>query len=54
MLMWNYNFYVYITTDTHKTALYVGVTNDISVRVIQRMENRETRKPMPESIIAIN
>ncbi|WP_259089594.1 GIY-YIG nuclease family protein [Mucilaginibacter dorajii] len=33
--MWNRNYYVYITTNPGKTVLYIGVTNDISVRVIQ-------------------
>ena len=51
--MWNYNFYFYITTNPDRTSLYVGVTNDISVRVIQHTEIGETRKPMQASIIAI-
>lgn len=38
--MWNYNFYVYITTSPDKTVLYVGVTNDLSVRSYQHHENR--------------
>jgi putative endonuclease len=38
--MWNYNFYIYITTNPEKTVLYVGVTNDISVRLYQHYENR--------------
>ena len=42
--MWNYNFYVYITTNPDRTSLYVGVTNDISVRVIQHTENRGNKK----------
>ena len=38
--MWNYNFYVYITTNPEKTVLYVGVTNDLRVRLYQHCENR--------------
>jgi putative endonuclease len=42
--MWNYNFYVYITTNPDKTALYVGVTNDIERRLFEHCENRGKRK----------
>ena len=42
--MWNYNFYVYITTNPDKTALYVGVTNDIERRLFEHQENRGKRK----------
>lgn len=35
---------MYITTNPGKTVLYIGVTNDISVRVIQHTENRGTNK----------
>ena len=38
--MWNYNFYVYVTTNPDKSVLYVGVTNDLSVRLYQHYENR--------------
>ena len=38
--MWNYNFYVYITTNPTKTVLYVGFTNDITVRIYQHTENK--------------
>jgi len=37
--MWNYNFYVYITTNRDKTALYIGVTNDLTRRL---QEHKET------------
>ncbi len=42
--MWNYNFYIYITTNPDKTALYVGVTNDIYSRLYQHKENKVTNK----------
>jgi putative endonuclease len=38
--MWNYNFYVYITTNLIKTVLYVGVTNDILRRLQEHIENK--------------
>jgi len=42
--MWNYNFYIYITTNLDKTVLYVGVTNDICTRLYQHKENKGTNK----------
>jgi putative endonuclease len=38
--MWNYNFYVYITTNPAKSVLYVGVTNDLSRRLYEHHENK--------------
>ncbi|GAA4095951.1 GIY-YIG nuclease family protein [Mucilaginibacter panaciglaebae] len=38
--MWNYNFYVYITTNPIKTALYIEVTNDLSRRLFEHTENK--------------
>ena len=38
--MWNYNFYIYITTNPDKSVLYVGVTNDLAIRIAQHYENR--------------
>ncbi len=38
--MWNYNFYVYITTNPDKTVLYIGVTNNIERRLFEHYENR--------------
>jgi len=38
--MWNYNFYVYITTNPTKTTLYVGVTNDLSRRIFEHEQNK--------------
>ena len=42
--MWNYNFYVYITTNPAKTVLYIGVTNDLNVRIEQHKENKGNPK----------
>jgi putative endonuclease len=38
--MWNYNFYIYITTNPAKTTLYVGVTNNLDIRLQQHFENK--------------
>ena len=38
--MWNYNFYVYITTNPDRTVLYVGMTNDLNIRIAQHTENK--------------
>jgi putative endonuclease len=42
--MWNLNYYVYITTNAGKTVLYVGVTNDITIRVDQHKENKGSNR----------
>jgi|SRR6185503_10846097 len=42
--MWNYNFYVYITTNPVKTVLYVGVTNDITRRLSEHFENKGNKR----------
>ncbi len=41
--MWNYNYYVYITTNPDETVLYTGVTNDIQRRMFEHYENRGTK-----------
>ena len=33
--MWNYNFYVYITTNWNHTVLYIGVTNNLKRRIFE-------------------
>jgi putative endonuclease len=38
--MWNYNFYVYITTNPAETVLYTGVTNDIARRIYEHESNK--------------
>ncbi|QEC76870.1 GIY-YIG nuclease family protein [Mucilaginibacter ginsenosidivorax] len=42
--MWNHNYYIYITTNPAKTVLYIGVTNDLCVRLLQHRENKGTKK----------
>ena len=34
--MWNYNFYVYITTNWNHEVLYIGVTNNLKRRIFER------------------
>jgi putative endonuclease len=38
--MENHNYYIYITTNPNKTTLYIGVTNNLSLRMHQHYENR--------------
>ena len=38
--MWNYNFYVYITTNPMRTVLYTGVTKDLARRMFEHFENK--------------
>ncbi len=40
MVMKVYSYFVYITTNPGKTVLYVGVTNDLAIRMNQHFENR--------------
>lgn len=35
-----YNFWVYILTNWKKTVLYVGITNNLKLRLIQHYEQR--------------
>jgi len=38
------NYFTYITTNPEKTTLYVGMTNDLVIRIQQHFENRGSRK----------
>ena len=38
--MKDHNYYVYILTNPRKTVLYVGVTNNLLIRLNQHKENR--------------
>lgn len=37
--MIGYNYYTYITTNPRKTALYIGITNNLSRRLSEHFEN---------------
>jgi len=41
--MRNRNYYVYITTNPSKTTLYVGVTNSLSRRLQEHLENKNNK-----------
>jgi putative endonuclease len=41
--MWTYNFYVYILTNPEKKVLYIGVTNNLQIRINQHYENRGSK-----------
>ncbi|RYE21161.1 MAG: GIY-YIG nuclease family protein [Sphingobacteriaceae bacterium] len=38
--MRQHNYFVYIVTNSTKSTLYLGVTNDLSIRIKQHYENR--------------
>ncbi len=38
--MWNYNYCIYIVTNPDRTVLYIGVTNNLKLRVQQHFNNR--------------
>lgn len=38
--MKQHNYFVYITTNPNKTVLYVGMTNDLEIRIQQHYQNR--------------
>ena len=41
--MKQHNYFVYITTNPMKTVLYIGVTNNLPVRIFEHYENRGKR-----------
>ncbi|WP_430438161.1 GIY-YIG nuclease family protein [Pontibacter chitinilyticus] len=52
--MKSHNYFVYIITNPGKTVLYVGVTNDLVIRLEQHKANRAGRRPSPAATTAIN
>ena len=38
--MWGSNYFIYITTNKSKTTLYVGITNDLCIRMQQHYHDR--------------
>lgn len=41
--MHTHHFWVYIVTNPNKTTIYIGVTNNLSLRLNQHYTNRGTR-----------
>jgi putative endonuclease len=39
-----HNYYIYITTNVSKTTLYVGVTNNLQMRMYQHLQNKGNNK----------
>ncbi len=39
-----HNYFVYITTNPNRAVIYVGVTNDLTIRLQQHYENRGNPK----------
>lgn len=35
-----HNYFVYLVTNSNRTVLYVGITNDLEIRLDQHYENR--------------
>ncbi len=42
--MKQHNYFVYITTNPAKTVLYIGITNNLFIRLNQHYENRGHKK----------
>ena len=42
--MKNHNYFVYVTTNSAKTVLYIGVNNDLSTRLAQHFDERGKQK----------
>lgn len=42
--MKNHNYFTYITTNPNRTVVYVGITNNLQVRLNQHYENRGNPK----------
>ncbi|WP_343532962.1 GIY-YIG nuclease family protein [Pedobacter sp.] len=38
-----HNYFVYILTNRYKTVLYIGVTNDLEIRIAQHRKGESTR-----------
>ena len=41
--MFNSNYFVYITTNPKRTTYYIGITNDLAVRLQQHFKNSSNK-----------
>ena len=46
-------YYVYITTNIAKTVLYVGMTNDLTQRIVEHYLDRNEKRIIPASTMPI-
>ena len=40
----DHNYFVYITTNIKKNVIYIGITNDLYIRLIQNKKNNKYNK----------
>ena len=50
--MQKHSYWVYIVTNPNKTALYIGVTNNLTLRLEQHLQNKGKKRHLLESTIA--
>jgi putative endonuclease len=49
-----YNFWVYITTNPRKSALYVGVTKNLTRRLVEHYQNRGNKETFAGKYFCFN
>ncbi|OJJ21856.1 endonuclease [marine bacterium AO1-C] len=45
--MHSHNYFVYITTNAERQVIYVGMTNDLNIRLTQHYQNRGNPHSFP-------